>query len=243
MIAWMTRYMEQHPGMTPDQVGAAVGVEVEKKFETLLQKPIEDGIGRLIDGAEGGAGVAALQKHLSGQFDRVLDSYFEAPERKARWSKRLIELNGGTRPDPNRAADLYIDTAWSEERMMKFLLRACADPEVRKALVEVLRRTLAEPELRAHLVRGTRTLAQDEALRAAVIDVFMLVFAENVSPDVVDARVRAMFDAPSVLAVTNDLAQHLLAEKALHQILDGAIRDAARQPSVRAALDELCDGW
>lgn len=243
LVAYMTEYMQTHPGATPDQAGAAFGAEVEAKFDVVLMKPVEDEIGRLIERAEGGAGLASLQKHLSGQFDRVIDTYFEAPERKRRWSQRLVELNGGTRPDPSKAADLYIDTAWSEERMRRFLLRTLANPEVRGAAVEALRRVLGDPALRAHLVRATRTLAGDEALRAAAIDMFMLLLAPSPTPAMAQEKVRALFEAPSVLAAVNDLARNLLGEPALHAVLDGALRDTARSPSVRDALDELCDGW
>jgi hypothetical protein len=173
----------------------------------------------------------------------VINAYFEAPERKQRWSKRLVELNGGTRPDPGKAADLYIDTAWTEERLRTFLVRAMANPEVRSALVGTLRKVLADPALRAHLVRATRTLAGDQELRAAVIDVFVVVLAPDPTPAMAQEKVRALFAPPSVLAAVNDLAQNLLGEKALHEILDAALRDAAKAPSVRDALDELCDGW
>jgi hypothetical protein len=243
LMAFMVRYMETHPGATADQAGEAVGLEVERKFDVLLMKPVEDEIGQLIERAEGGTGMASLQAHLSGQFGRVLNGYFEEPERKQRWSKRLVELNGGTRPDPDRAADLYIDTAWSEERMRRFLLRALANSEVRGAVVGMLRNVLGDPALRAHLVRATRTLAGDEALRAASIDVFMLVFSPDPTPAMAREKMKALFAAPSVLTAVNDLAQNLLGEKALHEIIDGALRDTAKAPSVRAALDELCDGW
>lgn len=243
LMAYAMRHMERNPGATPDQVDEAVGAEVEKRFEVMLQGPIEREIGALIDRADGGAGMAALEKHLSGQFGRVLDGYFEAPERKARWSKRLIELNGGVRPAPGKAAELYIDHAWSEERMLRFLVKACADPEVRRALVAALRQILAAPALRAHLTRATRTLASDTSLRDAVIDVFGLLLSDTTTPAQVDTRVKEMFAAPAVLTAIEDLGQHLLREPALHAVIDDAIRAAAREPSVRAALDELCDGW
>ncbi|HUQ04908.1 MAG TPA: hypothetical protein VM261_20540 [Kofleriaceae bacterium] len=243
LIAYMMNYMQTHPGATADQAGEAFGAEVERKFDVLLMKPVEEEVGHLIERAEGGAGLASLQQHLSGQFGRVIDAYFEAPDRKQRWSKRLTELNGGTKPDPNKAADLYIDTAWSEERMRKFLLRALANPEVRHAVVGALRHVLGDPALRAHLVRATRTLAGDAGLRTAAIDMFMLVLAPDPTPAMAQQKVRALFAAPSVLVAVNDLGQNLLGEKALHEILDGALRETAKEPSVRDALDELCDGW
>lgn len=243
LMAYAMRYMERNPGATPDQVGEAVGAEIEQRFEVLLQAPIEREIGELIDRADGGAGMAALEKHLSSQFGRVLDGYFEAPERKARWSKRLVELNGGVRPTPTKAAELYIDHAWSEERMLRFLVKASADPEVRRALVGALRQILADPALRAHLTRATRTLASDASLRAAVIDLFGLLLSDTTTSADVDAKVTAMFAAPAMLTAINDLGQNLLRERALHAVIDDAIRASAREPSVRAALDELCDGW
>jgi len=243
LMTWTLRYMETHPGLDPEGVGEAVGVEVEQRFESLLTRPVEREIGQLVERAQGGAGLASLEKHLSSQFDRVLDAYFEQPARKGRWSKRLIELNGGKKPAPNLAAQLYIDHAWSEERMLRFMVRACADPEVRRALVTLLRRVLEDRSLRTHLQRAARTLAADADLRHATVRVFEVLFISDASPDAIDARVKALFDSPAVLAAVNDLAQNLLAEPALHQILDDTIAGAAKQPTVRAALDELCDGW
>jgi hypothetical protein len=243
LMSWMVRYMEAHPGITPDQAGEAVGVEVEKRFEAVLAKPVQDEIGRVVERAQAAKGVAAIEKHMSAQFGRVVDSYFEEPARKARWSKRLVELNGGSRPDPGRAADLYIDHAWSEERIQRFVVRACADPEVRRALVSALRDVLRDPTLRGHLERATRTLATDPLLRRAAINLFALLLEDRASPDEASAAVQALFAAPAVITVVNDLGEQMLAEPTLHQILDDAIVEAARQPSVRKAIDELCDGW
>lgn len=243
LVSWVVRYMETHPGTSPTAAGEAVGLEVTKRFSILMLSPVEDEIGRLIENADGGAGLAKLEGHLSGKFGGIVDAYFESPDRKTRWSKRLIELNGGARPDALRAGDLYLDHAWSEERITRFVVRACADPAVRHAVVAFLQRLLEEPALRAHLQRAARTLATDAALRRATIDVFTLLLDDAATPEIVRTEVAALFASPAVMVVVNDLGQNLLGEPALLRVLDEAIREAAEQRSVREAIDELCDGW
>ena len=243
LMAWVQRYMIAHPDATPDAVGTAVGAEFEQRFERTYAKAVEDSIGRLVDDLDAGPGGAALAGRLEKRFNKAVTVYVEAPARRAAWGKRLVELNGGTHPDPTKAARLFVDNALTEDRLARFMVTLTGDPEVRRLVVAFLRRSLKEQTTKDQLHAAARTVAGDPAIQQAAIAAFELLLAETEDPAEARVRVDALFDSPAFRGAFAKLVHDLIADPTVQKIIDDTITDAARLDGVRKALDELIDGW
>src|SRR5262249_49140476 len=117
--------MKSNPGMSADEIGAMVGKRAETNWATPeVAARWMRAWNRFLPKLQIGAAPAIFDSAIGARFDAYIGSSSE------RWSQRLIELNGGSLPSPERAAQLYFDRAWSEPRLERFALAALQAPRL-----------------------------------------------------------------------------------------------------------------
>jgi hypothetical protein len=184
-----------------------------------------------------------LQSHLALRFGRSLVAYLEEPARTDAWNRRLIELNHGVEPEPTVAATLYLDHAFSEERMARFMTKVARDPAVVREISQFLRRSLQEKAVERALQAWVRRLSADAELRRLCTALLLELVGEQPDPAKVTTIVDAFYGSRVLLDATTDLVQAILGDPEVIRHLDDTATTLAQLPSLRVAADELLDGW
>ena len=156
-----------------------------------------------------------------------LDAYLQTPERVARWSDRLRELNGGSDPDVEKATKLYIDHAWSSDRIEAFTLKFFASPTVRSEAAKMFAEILEVPTLDAKLREVSNQIAADPALQEAAVKLMSMLLQTPVPATEVQAQLTTALTNP---AITNGL----------DKLIDVMFDDPKIATSVSVHFDKIC---
>jgi|GEM_PF-3212072 len=232
--------MAANPGMRPDELGEAFGREFEQAYASTLLGPIENGVRGLIEHIDDQAERAALEAQLFGMVGRSMNAYLA--DHTAAWTKRVVALNGGKTPSPDRAAELYVEHAWTEAHMIDAMVALCGDPGLRRELAAFLRDVLALPSIQVALVSATREVASDPAVQQAATGALLSALDPG-TPAQVQTVVDGVFGAPAVRHGATAIAKAFLTDPAVVPLLDQALRRVWADQDSRATLEKAMNDW
>lgn len=237
MLAIVKELMAANPGQ---DVGTLAAEKVGKNWETPgIGKNIESSFGELISKLD----VKGELGTVSRAIERRLGATFTEPTRTAAWEARLTRLNGGTAPAPRRATQLYVDTAWSDARVQKFLTAVLVNPVLRRETATFLAELLGLDTITTALKTSAIALATDPALQAAGGQL-MLELLENV-PDIaaITALQRKLLLSPLTVTQAQRLAHVVLSEPKVASLVGLHLDRIAADPALKTAFEELIDNW
>jgi hypothetical protein len=234
----VSELMTANPGTSPDQIGELVGKRVEATWDSPL---IGAAWMRCWDRLRARLTLGQLPALLEAGISKRIERHFAASGE--RWGERVIALNGGEAPSAERAAEIYIDHAWSEDRFRRFVRAALASPALRREVIAALQRLIALPAVERELRTAAQTLIADPGVQHAAIELLGLLISSAPAPAAVEQALdRLLLPAP-VIAAFNKLLTGILAEPAVPGILVDAFDHLAADPQLAAIVHDLLEGW
>ncbi len=227
--------LRQNPRKSPDEIGAIAGELVGKRFETRAGAAFEEVVIGKLDTQRNRDLVA---KALGDRIDRIT-RYFNDPAKAAAWNKRLVELNGGKMPDPERAADLLVANLFSEARLEKCIVTLLANKTVRADTAKFLDQLLAIDAVAAELHRSAAKIAGDGSVQDAAIKTMTLLIASKPDPAALKIQVHRLLGGPVVVGSVERLANIVLTDPKVVEIVRQRLDHIGADPALCAAVDEL----
>jgi hypothetical protein len=227
-----------HPG---EHAGRLDALAVQRIVATWSSPPIHEAWmrtwRRLRARLELGARPAVVEAGIATRIGHDLD------RNAARWGDRLIELNGGKLPGAERAVELYLDHAWAEDRMRRFLRSLLANPGFHHELIAALHRLLALPVVERELRTAARALLSDATSQRAAVELTSLLLDGAPAPAAVEQQLEQLVLPAPVVAAINHVIATILADPAVPGIVVDAFHHLAADPRLTADLDPLIAGW
>jgi hypothetical protein len=230
--------MATHRGATAGEIGALVGKRVEANWDTPP-----------ISAAWMNAWNRLLPKLKVGTVPQIFESAFGARYeawiggRGQGWGARITELNGGSEPTPVRAAEIYVDHAWSEARMEHFVLAALGAPSLQRECNTVVRRLLDVAVVRDGLRDAAAALSADSTEQAAAVSLISQLTLEAPSADLIARNLDRMLQSPIMAQSINALVSRVLADPQVPKILVEAVEHLRADPQLVSAVEDLLDRW
>ncbi len=207
VMAALQELMAQHPDASPEEIGELFG----KQFETRWDTPA-------VSAAWFAAWDAYVEKMGQGGtldllYKEVVDRFVARIDDAAlndRITKRVIELNGGKRPDPARATQIYLDHAWSEERIASVASKIVNNPTVRTATATYITELLRVEAINTALKKHASALVTNPAIQARVLRAMHAVLGKDVDIAEVRASLTELLTDKAVVASTREILQLLV---------------------------------
>jgi hypothetical protein len=227
--------MKANPRATPDEIGEMVGKHIEKTFSSPKLNASFQVIGTEL--------IRRLDTHdalkpLGDRIDRAISDDYEV-----RWSKRIIELNGGSTPSPRVATQLILDHALEARRLEKFLLAVLTNKTVRGQSARLVARTLSLPSVAQELRAVVADLAQDPVVQQQVMELFDLLLANVPDVDAIAAKLREMLLSKRAVTDVGRFVRVVVANPDVAKLAGEFVDALAADKELRAAFDELMNGW
>jgi hypothetical protein len=236
----VTELMVKHPEATPDQIGDLVGKQFE---EVWSSKPIQE------------AWMQAFRSYVNAMRDRpevvAVRTAIErrvkmptvSPERLKKWNARIVELEGGKQPDAARAKQVYLDRAWSDERIDAFATTLANNAFIRKHTAKMLADLLAVPSLRTDIQTTAANLLGDPEVRTRAKDALVALSSARPPIDRVLTTLERLLTAPGMTSQSAILLGRVTANKEVIKILENWWDGLRKDPTVLADVDKFLDGW
>jgi hypothetical protein len=232
--------MSEHPGATPDQIGELVGA----KFSAVTESP------ELAPAFQTAFNAMLAKLHPQQRFDTMiaktsarLDAYIDAPERVARWSDRLRELNGGSDPGVEKATQLYIDHAWSNDRIEAFMLKVLANPTVRNEAAAMFAEILAQPDLDAKIIEVSGQISADPAMQDGAVQLMQMLISTPIPTADMTNELTKVLTAPVVTTSLDKLIDIVFEDPKIAASVSVHFDKICADPEVKKDFDDLIDHW
>jgi len=229
--------MAAHPG---EDIGKLAGDKVGQAWELpAISKGFEDAFQQLLGKVDVKGELGAISRGIEARVAGI----FNDGARTAKWTKRITELNGGTRPSPDQATQLYLDHAWSEARMQKFLTTILSNKTLQVETARFLADLIALPPIDAELRRSVGEIAADPQLQQAASELMIQLLDEHPDVATVTAAQRQLLTSPLTVKAAQRLAHIVLADPKVAELAGMHLGKIAADPVLRAAFDDLIDHW
>ena len=232
--------MAANPGASPDQIGEKVGARFQNVTSSpAVQPAFQAAFGDLMANLH----PQARFKAVLDQTTSKLDSYLSQPDRVARWADRLRELNGGAEPDVAKATQLYLDHAWSKDRIEAYVLKLFANPTFRKELAATIADLLDQPVLQAQLLTVASDVAGEPAMQQAAVDLMLLLVQEPVDSAQVNTKLHAALTAPVLTGGLDKVIKIVFEDPKIAAAVSVHFDKLTSDPGIRKDFDDLIDHW
>jgi hypothetical protein len=239
MLALVKKLQRENPRANANEIGALAG----KHVETVTQNPI---FGRAFERAFQGVlthpDVAAKLARFGDALatDGILmakvNSLFMTGTTEEKWRKRLTELNGGSFPDKERATQLLLDHAVSNERLKRFYIDLTALPVLKRELATALRDIARAPSFRRHLVECIRQCVDDESFRRNAVAALNPLLGATPTEDELYQEFRHLLETPVVARSMATMLDRMLGDPELGVIGKRAVRVIVADPALQALV-------
>ena len=230
--------MAAHRGATAGEIGALVGKRVETNWESpAINAAWMNAWNRLLPKLQVGSVPQIFETAIGARYETWISGLGE------HWGDRITELNGGREPTPVHAAELYVDRAWSEARMERFVLAALGAPGLQRECIAMVRRLLKVAAVRDALRDAAAALAADTTEQTAAVSLISQLTLETPSADVVARNLDRMLQSPVMAQSINQLVARVLADPQVPKILVETFDHLRADPQLVAAVEDLIDRW
>jgi len=237
--------MQADPGIDPDRLGEQVGREVEATFEAVIGDTVGEQIGELFGRLDLKTERRAFEQRMNQRVGIAVGAYIADGRRQAAWTRKLERAAGGRTLDRDQAAELYVATAWSEDRLAEVVAALCRDRAVREELVGLVRGLLTVDAVDAAIAPAVRAVAADPRARSLATRIMIGLVRPRTAAgdDELRRLVVELFGLPSVEAAATEVARPFLSDPGVARALDHALGKLWARPSVRTALEKFLDDW
>lgn len=242
----LVELMAANPGMTPDQVGEAVGAKIEKimdgpAFDVAFDKSMDKllaapQVHRAFDLL--GDAAAKNPQMLSFVSDLV-----SSPAKLATWNTRLKELNGGVAPSQTKANELLLKNWLSADRLEKFYIDMFSSPAVQKHVTDAVIELVAEPAFAQHTIKLLEAMAADPELKPRFVNIIDTLLREGASEADISATLDPVLMNPALADAIGEFVNAIVTDDALGAIGSNTLNKALKDPEVNKLFDDLLTNW
>ncbi len=232
--------MAQNPGATPDQIGEMVGKQFEQTWESPpVAAAWASSFNQLTRRLDTGGVLDPLEHAVSVK----IDGYVANPKMIAHWEKRIAELNGGSQPDTGKAMQLYLDTAWSNERIEAFVQKLLANPTLRREAAVMLSKLLASEPLRKEATADCAAIMTDKTFQDAAVETMKLLTGTHPDGAKVEKALTKLLTSKPLVDSAGRLIKMLAEDPQLRAIFAEWMDHVSSDTALAADLDTFFNGW
>jgi hypothetical protein len=238
--------MRSHPDATPAEIGALTQQRIEavtngpafhaafgRAWDELLEVPeVEAAFHRL--GDQVGKSHATLDLAIAAVVGHLDDDGLR---------RRLTDLNGGTAPGPARATDLFLEHAFSADRLAGFWKDLTGLPAIRDGLRRAAQGLLRSPAFQRDATTFVRTLLTDPTFRARGIDAMIVLLEDRPDEARLHDAISGVLQAPATRKALVALVDQIVTDPALRTVAGDALAPIAKDPALRGLFSRLLTDW
>jgi hypothetical protein len=242
----MSRIARENPRAGPDKLSALF----EKKFNDVLDSPAFDkafdsAFAGVLDRPDVNGAIQLFERAAASnpELNRAIDGIVSARAADGAWNRRIVELNGGKRPDRQRATELLLDKAFSDDRLARFYADVVALPVIRKKTAIACGRLLEAPAFQRHLKHALRKLVGDGSFQQGAVVAMAGVLDAGGDTTKLEAPIRALLEQPIVGKELAGLLKAVNKDPLLAPIGNETIAGIVSDREFVATLTKLIDVW
>ena len=237
--------MAANPGATPDEIGKLAGAHMAgvasspayqrawmRAWGELMASP--DVAAAMRRFGEAVAASPVLARALADVGTPALDDKIE---------QHLVELNGGTMPDRERATDLALDHLFAADRLARAYTDLLALPSVKRAVTAALADLARAPAFAKVAIAEARLVLGDPVFRDRAVEVVDAFAAAAPTEDDLYPVFARLLSTPSVHKAVIDTVDRLLDDPDLASIGQHTLADIVHDPGFRAVIVRLITDW
>jgi hypothetical protein len=241
MQATVTRLMAEHPDASPDDIGQLAERQFERAWETPEVSAAWNASSNVfLSRLELGAALRPVERAFVAKVEQLAG---DEAARTRKWSARLVLLHGGTRPSPSRARELYLQHAWSPERIDAVLIALLADPEVRSASASAVAKLIAVDAIAAQIKRSASMVIDDATLQQRISAAMAALYAPNLDERRVRVAITDVLTHPPVVAASRDVVLAIVAHPRTGEAATAWFERVHKSQAVRRTLQAFFDEW
>lgn len=238
--------MRAHPGASSDEIGALTqqrieavtnGPEFQAAFTAawneLLQAPDVNGAFRRL-GDQIGRSKATLDLTLAAVVGHLDDAALQ---------RRLTQLNGGRPPSRAKATDLFLEHAFSDDRLAGFWKDVTALPAIHDGLSLAARGLLESKAFQKDATTFVRTILTDETFRSRGVDVMVVLLSDHPDQATLHRVLGALLQTPAAHKAVATLVDQLITDPSLRTIAGDALAPIAKDPGLQKVFGHLLTEW
>jgi hypothetical protein len=246
MKALVMKIVRENPHATADRVGEIAGERVGAVVDgPVFDQAFAHAFDELLARPDLAAAFHGLGKQMADdrQMEAALDAAVNGHGSDELWRPRLVALNGGKVPDKARATELFLDNAVTEQRFTRLYLDLTALPVMKRAVATAVRDITAAPTFEKHAAEAVQACADDDAFRGRAVDAMALMIGDGVTEPKLSAALRDLLAVPVVGRALATMVDRMQNDPALAAAGRRALDTVAADPSFRATLASLVEGW
>lgn len=244
MQALVKQLLHDNPRASAAEIGEMVGKRVN---DVLEGEVITRAIGAAVDDAfkrpEVEDAVQRLGKRMGQNpaFSAAIQRAIDAHASDAVVRQRIVDRNGGKAPDRGRATDIFLEGAFSNDRLQAFYTNYAKSPRTRAAAAGALAKIVDAPSFRARVARAMKACADDPTFSAAALEFMTLLLAPNVDQAKLNQAVKTALGAPVFSTQIAKLLNESLEDPALAAIGASALEALANDTDLTASIVNLVE--
>lgn len=219
---------KQHPDASPDEIGELFGALFETRWDT---PPVSAAWFAAWNAFLAKLGESpALTAVSTIAANRMVAGVDDAKVART-VSARLVELNGGARPDQARARELYLQHVWSIERIDEMYAKIFGNPTLVAATTRLVADVLGEATVVADLERVAAALAGKAEVQALVVRGLVALYAKDMAIAEVKASLNALMTHPVIVGSVRDLLESLIESARVRELAERWFETVRKDPA------------
>ena len=242
----MARIARDNPRAGPDKLSELF----EKRFNDVIDSPefdqaFDKAFAAALERPDVNDAVQLYERAAASnpELNRAIDDIVKARVNDQAWSRRIIALNDGKRPDRQRATQLLLDKAFSDERLARFYVDVVSLPVIRKKTADACGRLLQAPAFQGHLKHTLRKLVGDAGFQQGAVAAMAGLMDAPRDAEALATPIRALLEQPIVGKQLAALLKAVNKDPVLAPIGNEAIAGIVSDPGFAVTLTKLIDSW
>jgi hypothetical protein len=237
------KIMKEHPRAKPEEIGALMekrmssifdgprfNIAFEKAFEGFMKRP------EIASQLQAFGQAVVHNRRMASFLSSTFSGVTEGP-----WKKRLIELNGGTLPDKERATELLANELFSSERLARWYVQVYTLPTTKRETAAGVAKLLEAPSFRRLTSDLVVALVSDATFQRRAIDGMGVLLADTGGDAALEKAIAALLDVPVVSTAVATWMKGLLADPELGKIGDGMLSKIVDAPEMQASFTQIAE--
>jgi hypothetical protein len=241
VMAALQKLVAQHPDATQDEIGELFGKQFEERWNTPeVNEAWMAAYNAFVAKLEGSAELSAVYRKV---IDKLVGGFDADLARTRKWSARVVELEGGKRPDRKRAGEVYLEHAWTDARLDAAAVKILTNPTVRSASAKLAAEILAIDPIVAELRRAASELASHPDVQTQIVRALQVLYADQLSLADVRASLRDLVTHPAVVKPVREVLKVLVTNPRVAQLAADWYASVGSDAALARDLASFWDGW
>jgi len=240
VAANVQQIMAENPGASAEQIGELFGKQFEQRWGTPA---VNDAWMSAWDALTKKIGARPELDMLFRAVINKVTAGLSTPESEAKVSRKIIEKNGGTRPDAAKATQIALDQMWTEARIDGLLVTLLTNPTVRTATATFLADVLALEDVNKAIVGQAGTLAANKAVLLKAQRALQALYVKDMDLDTVRSPLGARTTEETRARGLGDRRTMISSRPKLTELATKWYGTLAADPKLKADTTAFLENW